>query len=68
MYGWMDGWMDGWIVGVWMYVWIHVYGWLLVFYVMAASKSIQGWVPSWTVRTHGDLLVLTHWETRPTAL
>ena len=36
---------------------------LLLFYVLATSKIISGHVL--TVWTHGDFIVLPHWETRP---
>ena len=39
----------------------QVFECLLLLYVLATAKVISGWVP--TVRTRGDFIVLSHWET-----
>ena len=45
----------------------RVLKWRLLFYILATSTVISEWVRLVTVRTHGDLIVLPHWETRPSA-
>ena len=35
---------------------------LLLFYILATSNVISGWVPTGTVHTHGDFIVLPHWD------
>ena len=41
--------------------------WLLI-YILATSKVTPGWAQLVSVHTHGDLLVLTHWETKLSTL
>ena len=41
--------------------------WLLRFYILERAKVISGLVPTVIVFTHGDFMVLAHWETTPPA-
>ena len=39
-------------------------GWLLEFYILATSEVIAGWILTCDMHTHGDFIVLFHWEIR----
>ena len=48
-----------------IYIYIYVRGWLFEFCILATSNIISGQVQTCNSVTHGNFIVLLHWEIRP---